>query len=178
MTSFHAFLAISLDGYIADASGGVEWLAAYEGDGAEDYGYGAFVGAMDAIVIGRGSYETVLAFPDWPYAKPVMVLSQSLPAPTDDTPVDILTDTPQEFAIRAAANGWSRVYVDGGRLVQSFLDAGLLADIVLTQAPILLGGGRPLFQPMKSARRLRQTRTTVYPAGLVSTHYMVDYVDL
>lgn len=178
MTSFHAFLAISLDGYIADADGGVDWLAAYQGDGSEDYGYGAFVDLMDAIVIGRGTFDTVRAFPDWPYAKPVMVLSRSLSEPEASTPADILTDTPMEFAIRAAASGWRRVYVDGGRLVQSFLEAGLLSDIVLTQTPVLLGGGRPLFQPMKNARRLRQTRTTVYPAGLVSTHYTIDNDDL
>lgn len=174
MTSFHAFMAVSLDGYIADVDGNVDWLAAFHGDGTEDYGYGAFVDAIDAIVIGRGTFETVRNFPDWPYAKPVVVLSSTLSTADPDMPAEIMTATPAAFAAQAAAKGWRRVYVDGGRLCQAFLEAGLLSDIVLTQIPIVLGGGRPLFQPMTTPRRLRQTRTTVYPAGLVSTHYAVD----
>jgi dihydrofolate reductase len=174
-TTFHVFIATSLDGFIARADGGLDWLAAFQGDG--DNGYGAFMAGMDAIVMGRGTFEAVLGFGEWPYALPVVVMSQRLTA--DDVPaalvdkMEISGETPGNLAQRLGERGWRRVYVDGGQLVQSFLREGLVADLAIFRMPILLGAGRPLFGPVAQDIRLETVAATVLPTGAVRTDYRV-----
>lgn len=174
-TTFHVFIATSLDGFIARPDGGLDWLAAFQGDG--DNGYGDFVAGMDAIVMGRGTFEAVLGFGEWPYALPVVVMSRRLTA--GDVPADLAGkvevsgDAPAALARRLAGRGWRRVYVDGGQLVQSFLREGLVADMAIFRMPILLGAGRPLFGPLAGDIRLETAAATVLPTGAVRTDYRV-----
>jgi dihydrofolate reductase len=176
MTTGHVFIAQSLDGFIARPDGGLDWLLS-RGDPAEDHGYAAFIAGVDGIVMGRGTFDTVLAFDPWPYALPVIVLSASLPA--DAVParlagrVRILDLTPAAAMAQLAREGFARVYVDGGRLVQSFLAAGLIADMVVTTVPVLIGGGRPLFGPLPGDVALEHQATTAFPSGLVQSRYRV-----
>ena len=73
------FIAKSLDGYIADRSGGLDWLQAISNPNADDMGYAQFMEGIDAIVMGRNTFETVCSFGiEWPYWKPVYVLSRTL----------------------------------------------------------------------------------------------------
>jgi dihydrofolate reductase len=174
-TTFHVFIATSLDGFIARPDGGLDWLAAFQGDG--DNGYGAFVAGTDAIVMGRGTFEAVLGFGEWPYALPVIVMSRTLtvadlPAALKEK-VEILSDTPEELAQRLGARGWRRVYVDGGQLVQAFLRAGLVADMAIFRMPVLLGEGRRLFGPVAQDIRLETVAATILPTGAVRTDYRV-----
>jgi dihydrofolate reductase len=174
-TTFHVFIATSLDGFIARPDGGLDWLAAFQGDG--DNGYGAFIGGMDAIVMGRGTFEAVLGFGEWPYTLPVIVMSRTLKA--DDIPpslagkVEISGETPTELAQRLGGRGWRRVYVDGGQVVQSFLREGLVADMAIFRMPVLLGEGRPLFGLVAQDVRLETVAATVLPTGAVRTDYRV-----
>jgi dihydrofolate reductase len=174
-TTFHVFIATSLDGFIARPDGGLDWLAAFQGDG--DNGYGDFISGMDAIVMGRGTFEAVLGFADWPYVLPVIVMSRTLKA--DDIPpslagkVEISDETPSELAQRLGGRGWRRVYVDGGQVVQSFLREGLVADMAIFRMPVLLGDGRSLFGPVSRDIRLETVAATVLPTGAVRTDYRV-----
>lgn len=176
MTTGHVFAAVSLDGFIARPDGGLDWLAPYQ-DAEEDYGYDRFIGTVDGLAMGRATFETVRAFPDWPYALPVVVMSRSLtPA---DLPselvrrVEISDQAPAEAMAAFAARGWRRVYVDGGRLIQSFLAAGLIEDLTLAFAPVLLGAGRPLFGPMTRDIELERMESAAFASGLTSTRYRV-----
>ena len=174
-TTFHVFIATSLDGFIARPDGGLDWLAAFQGDG--DNGYGAFIAEMDAIVMGRGTYEAVLGFGEWPYALPVIVMSRTmtaadLPAALEGK-VEVTAAAPDELARDLGARGWRRVYVDGGQLVQSFLREGLVADMAIFWMPILLGAGRPLFGAVAGDIRLETVAASVLPTGAVRTDYRV-----
>lgn len=174
-TTFHVFIATSLDGFIARPDGGLDWLTPFQGDG--DNGYGDFVADMDAIVMGRGTFEAVLGFGEWPFALPVIVVSRTLtaadlPARLDGK-AEVLSDTPRELARRLEGKGWRRVYVDGGQLVQAFLRDGLVADMAIFRMPILLGAGRPLFGPVQQDIRLETVAATVLPTGAVRTDYRV-----
>ncbi len=174
-TTFHVFIATSLDGFIARPDGGLDWLAAFRGDG--DNGYGAFIAGMDAVVMGRGTFDAVLGFGEWPFTLPVIVMSRTLtpaelPAALKDK-VEILPDTPEELAQRLGARGWRRVYVDGGQLVQAFLRSGLVADMAIFRMPVLLGEGRPLFGPVARDIRLETLAAAVLPTGAVRTDYRV-----
>jgi len=176
MPSAHVFIATSLDGYIARRNDDIEWLTSYPTLG-EDHGYNAHIAQMDGIIMGRGTYEKVATFDEWFYEKPVLVLSQSLdPASVPDhlrDKVEILAATPAEAMDLAAARGWNRIYADGGKLIQSFLRAGFVEDLIISTIPILLGDGIPLFGPLDQDIGLEHLATKAFPSGLVQSHYRV-----
>ncbi len=170
--SGHVFIAASLDGFIARADGGIDWLLARD-DPAEDHGFADFIRDKDGIVMGRGSFEAVAGLDSWPYDRPVVVLSSTLtrlPAHLAGR-VRIMDAAPRAVMRALAAEGWRRVYVDGGRVVQAFLREGLIADLVVTWVPVLLGQGRRLFGPLEADRPLLHEATRTFPSGLVQSRY-------
>ena len=176
MVTGHVFIAISLDGFIARPDGDLDWLMKQATEG-EDHGYEAFMASVDGLIMGRGSYQKVLTFGAWPYDKPVVVLSRSLSQRNlrEDLAgrVRILDAEPEQIMARLSAEGWGRAYVDGGQVTQAFLRAGLIADMVLTRVPILLGTGIPLFGPLECDIDLEHRATRAYPSGLVRSEYRV-----
>ncbi len=167
------YVATSLDGYIADEAGGLGWLPApSEADG--DHGFGAFIAEIDAIVMGRVTFETVLGFDgDWPYPCPVYVLSRTLQAVPEHLTgsVHLCSGPPEQIVDQLFAVGHQRLYVDGGRVVRSFLAAGLIDRMILTRVPVVLGGGVPLFGALPAPQQFRHSRTRTLPAGLVQSTY-------
>lgn len=167
------FIATSLDGFIARQDGSLDWLPA---DGGEPHGYDEFIAEVDAIVIGRKTFETVLGFDAWPYGtKPVVVLStrpSALRAP-EGAVCDMMGGTPPEVAKRLSARGFEHLYVDGGVTIQGFLQAGLIQRLIITRIPVLLGRGIPLFGPLSHDVRLEHVRTQSYPSGMVQSEYLV-----
>ncbi|MBN8290439.1 dihydrofolate reductase [Rhodobacter sp. NTK016B] len=169
----HVFIAATLDGYIADPKGGIDWLTTMPVPEGEDFGYGAFMTGIDAIVMGAGTFETLRGFPDWPYEVPVIVLSQSLgtelPAPLPGR-ARVSRASPEAVMDELGAAGIGRVYVDGGQIITSFLRAGLVDRLTVTRVPLLLGGGRPLFgETGRVPLRLVETRS--WENGFVQTTY-------
>lgn len=164
---FAVYIATSLDGYIARADGGLDWLAPFEG---EDHGYHAFVAGVDALVIGRGTYDTVLGFPAWPYGdKRVIVCTRRPAAPGHGE--EIWSGAPADLAARLDGEGVRRVYLDGGALVSSFLRERLVDELTLHLIPVLLGDGIPLFARGLPETALRLVESKAYPSGLVQLHY-------
>jgi dihydrofolate reductase len=173
------FIATSLDGFIARPDGSIDWLEranALVPEG-EDCGYGAFMASVDALVMGRKTFDTVLAMQPWPYGdKPVYVLSRSLSALPAGTPpsVQLAHDAPAALVAKAAGHGHRSLYVDGGAVIQSFLAAGLIAELTITVIPVLLGAGRPLFGPLPGDMSLRLLGCKAYPFGFVQKHYALE----
>ena len=164
------FIATSLDGFIARRNGDISWLTP-DGVDIGDTGYDAFMGSVDALVMGRGTYETVLRFGQWPYAgRRVLVLSTTLT--DEDDRVEVHRSVASVVDTLTAA-GVKRVYVDGGQAVQSFLRAGLIADLTLTWVPILLGDGIRLFGPLDRDVKLVHRATQVLGGGFVQSTYDV-----
>jgi dihydrofolate reductase len=130
---------------------------------------------VDALVIGRNTYDTVLAFAKWPYAgKRVFVLStRSLPAPPDDANVEHLSGDPKDVAEQLVSRGVTHAYVDGGITIQRFLRAGLIQRLIITRVPVLIGSGIPLFGPLESDIHLKHTVTRQYASGLVQSEYEI-----
>lgn len=172
----HAFIATSLDGFIAREDGALDWLHDFS-TAEEDHGYDAFMSDKDGIIMGRGTYQSVLGFGHWPYALPTVILSQSLTvADIPDTLADhvALCDMqPTEVLTALAEEGWSRCYVDGGQVLQSFLREGLLDEITLNRVPVLLGQGRPLFGALPGDVALALTSSHGFASGLVSSTYRI-----
>ncbi|MGH1479782.1 MAG: dihydrofolate reductase family protein [Geminicoccales bacterium] len=169
-------MAMSLDGFIARLDGAIDWLTKQKVDG-EEHGFDAFMASVDGMVMGRASYQNVLTFGDWPYKMPVTVMSQTLT--NTDVPdelkgrVRFSNRTPQELMEQLKIEGWKRAYVDGGKIVQSFLSAGLIEDMTLTHIPILLGDGLPLFGRLTKDIDLEHIETQSFPSGLVTSKYKI-----
>lgn len=176
MVTGHVFIATSLDGYIARNDGDIGWLMALSNTN-ESHGYDEFMEKVDGIVMGRGTYEKVLTFPSWPFQKPVVVLSQTLAK--ESMPTDLVgrvrfsSKSPSKEMLHLSNEGWRRAYIDGGKLIQSFLREDLIEDLVITQVPILLGSGRPLFGSLEKDVGLLHVATRVFPSGFVQSHYRV-----
>jgi dihydrofolate reductase len=167
------FIATSLDGFIARPDGAIDWLPT---DGVESHGYDEFIATVDAIVMGRKTFETVLGFGAWPYGpKPVVVLSsrpEVLRAP-EGAACEMMSGTPPEIVARLGARGMKHLYVDGGITIQGFLQAGLIQRMIITRIPVLLGSGIPLFGPLSRDIRLKHVATRWYPSGMVQSEYRV-----
>jgi dihydrofolate reductase len=170
------FIATSLDGFIARPDGSIDWLEAANRrvPPGEDCGYGAFIAGIDALVMGRGSFETVLGFDPWPYgALPVVVLSRrplDVPAHLAST-VTVSADAPARLMDRLGAAGHRTVYVDGGQVVQSFLRADLIDMLTLTTVPVLLGSGRRLFGEVDADIEFRLLDVRRWDFGFVQARY-------
>jgi len=167
------FVGTSVDGFMARPNGDLDFLP--EG-GGEPHGYDEFMASVDALVIGRKTFETVLSFPVWPYGnKRVVVLSS--------TPVDLsaarggiveqMAGPPAEIVAKLAATGAHNLYVDGGITIQRFLRAGLVQRLIITRVPVLIGDGIPLFGALTRDLQLRHVATQHYPSGLVKSEYHV-----
>jgi dihydrofolate reductase len=168
------FIATSLDGFIARLDGALDWLPA---GGGEPHGYEEFMATVDALVIGRKTYETVLGFDAWPYgSKPVIVLSSSmteLKAPGGAV-CDLMAGTPSEIVERLDSRGMKHLYIDGGVTIQGFLRAGLIQRLIITRIPVLLGSGIPLFGPLAKDIRLEHVSTKWYASGMVQSEYLAN----
>lgn len=171
-TTCTIFVGTSVDGFIARADGALDFLP--EG-GGEDHGYEAFMATVDAVVMGRNTYETVLGFGGaWPFRKPVVVLTGGPGgAPPAGADVEFMAGEPREIVARLAARGMRHLYVDGGFTIQRFLEAGLIDRMVITRVPVVIGRGIPLFGPTTHDVRLEHVATRSYGSGLVTSEYRV-----
>jgi len=175
----HVFLGMSVDGFIARLDGDITWLTggADENAGPDDgeggdFGFGEFVSGIDALVMGRGTYDVIAPFEDWPYqGRPVHVLSTTLEAGADQR-ITVHRSFDEGVAALGAAD-YRRVYVDGGRTVHQFLRAGLIADLTLSRVPVLIGTGSTPFGDLAADIPLEHVRTQTYAGGMVQTTYRV-----
>ncbi|ODT65885.1 MAG: deaminase [Pelagibacterium sp. SCN 63-23] len=176
MTSGHVFIGISLDGFIARRDGDIAWLVGFSALG-EDHGYDAHMARVDGIIMGRGTFEKMVGIEPWYYAVPVLVLSRSIDQsavpPALAGKVEVLAAKPEEAMQVARARGWRGVYVDGGAVIQSFLRAGLIEDMVISRLPVLIGDGQPLFGMLDEDIALEHLGTKAFASGLVQSHYRV-----
>ena len=167
-------MAMSLDGFVARKDHSLDWLEKQNTAG-EDHGYDDFMASVDGLVMGTGSFKNVLTFGPWPYSKPVVVMSSSLnesDIPIElDGKVEITRLGPKELMDSLSKQGWTRAYVDGGRIVQSFIKAGLVDDMTVTLVPILIGNGKRMFGELDSDIDLKLVRSQAFDSGLVANHY-------
>lgn len=171
----YVYIATSLDGYIATEDGGIEWLSEIPNPTDSDYGFNDFIQRVDAIVMGRKTFEQVLSFGQWPYTKKVFVLSSKLkevPKEVADKAEIISGDIK---AVTASLNkeGFMNLYIDGGKTIQSFLREGLIDEMIITRIPILLGSGIPLFGKLDKPIRFDEVETEILDELLVKSHYKI-----
>ena len=168
------FIGTSLDGFIARSNGTFDFLP--EG-GGEPHGYNEFIASVDAIVIGRKTFETVLSMKPWPYGDKRVVVLSSRPIDLSAVVggvVEQMAGPPAEIVSKLTASGARHVYIDGGITIQQFLRAGLIQRLIITRVPVLIGQGIPLFGSLPHDIRLRHIATRHYPSGLVTSEYQIN----
>jgi dihydrofolate reductase len=166
------YIATSLDGFIARADGGIDWLG--EPPEGEDYGWAEFIAGIDAMVMGRVTFEQVLTFGPWPYeGTPLTVLSNTLKSVPDHLQgkAEISSLGLEALLLHLSDKGCERIYVDGGRVIQSFLRADLIDEMVITRIPVLIGSGIPLFGPLSADLAFEHLNTESIGPGLVKSTY-------
>jgi len=168
------FIGTSVDGFIARTNGELDFLP--EG-GGEPHGYDDFMAGVDALVVGRKTFETVLSFPVWPYGGKRVVVLSSQPVDVSGVRggvVEQMAGPPAEIVAKLAATGAHHLYVDGGITIQRFLRAGLIQRLIITRVPVLIGEGIPLFGKLPRDVHLSHVRTRHYASGLVQSEYHVS----
>lgn len=168
------FIATSLDGYIADKNGGLDWLQSIPNPNNDDMGYVEFTNGIDALVMGRTTFETVIGFDvPWPYNKPVFVLSNKL----NEIPENhkekafLVKGTLMEILDQIHKKGFHRLYIDGGTTIRNFLKEDLIDEMVLTTIPVLLGGGSSLFTELPNELKFELIETKRYLNQITQNHY-------
>jgi len=169
----YVYIAMSLDGFIATSDGGLDWLDEIPNPEESDFGYADFMNGMDAIVMGRKTFEKVLTFDSWPYDRPVYVLSRSkvkVPKELEDN-AKTITGNPRELVNQLKGLGHQNLYIDGGITIQGFLEEDLIDEMIVTRVPVLLGNGIPLFGRLSKRLYFSHERTEFLTEMLTRSYY-------
>ena len=167
------FVGTSLDGFIARPNGDFDFLPA---GGGEPHGYNEFIASVDAIVIGRNTFEKVLTLGPWFYGKKRVVVLSTHPmdlSVVKSGNLEQMSGSPAEIVAKLEKAGVKHAYIDGGITVQRFLRAGLIQRLIITRVPVLIGEGIPLFGSLSKDVHLRHIATKSYASGLVQSEYEV-----
>lgn len=165
------YIAMSTDGYIATAGGGLEWLDALQIPG-EDYGYSDFINSISTVVMGRKTYDKVLSFGiPFPHKdRKCYVLSRSRQGADEN--VTYYNDGPASLIAMLRAQGTGNIFVDGGaETVHALLCAHAIDRLIISVIPVLLGDGVRLFHDGRPHTQLRLLHSATYPTGLVQLWY-------
>ena len=170
----YVYIATSLDGFIATSDGGIDWLMETSNPDKSDYGYADFMDNIDALVMGRNTFDKVLTFGEWSYAKPVFVLSNTLTEVPESVvgKAEIVNGDIKQLIHKLNQQGYKNLYIDGGKAIQSFLKEGLIDEMIITRIPVLLGKGIPLFGEIDYSLKFKHIKTEVFNNTFVKSHYV------
>ena len=170
----YVYIATSLDGFIAKEDGNTDWLKEFLKQDQSDYGYSEFMSGIDAIIMGRNTFEVILTYDFWPYDKPEYVLSNSLVRVPEDIAgkAEIIKGDIKRNVGKLKNRGYQNLYIDGGRAIQSFLEEDLIDELIILQVPILLGNGIPLFGKLKDSLKFKLDKTESFNDTLIKCYYI------
>ncbi len=169
----YVYIAQSLDGFIAKKGGDITWLEEFPNPDGSDFGFSDFMKKIDALLMGRNTYEKVLTFGFWPYEKPVYVVSNTIKVVPENLEgkVFIVRGEILEILESLESKGLKSIYVDGGKLIQSFLSEDLIDTMIITTMPVILGEGLPLFASVGRELKWDLVESQVLNKNAVKSEY-------
>lgn len=169
------YIAKSLDGYIAKKDNNLDWLNEFPNPERNDYGFDEFTKRIDAVIIGKNTFEVVLSFGQWMYNKAVFIISSQLKSVPKNliNKAEILNEKPQSVVNLLNSRGYKNLWIDGGKVIQAFLKARLIHEIIITTVPIILGEGIPLFTKGICEQKYDHHNTEIFSSGLVKSCYKI-----
>jgi dihydrofolate reductase len=181
------FIATSTDGFIAKKDGSVDWLHASGNAAADmgeqaDMGFADYLSSIDCLIMGRKCMEVIASMnltpEQWPYGdNRIIVLSNTLKQAPDNIKdkVEIYSGDLRTLVSALDSDGYKHAYIDGGITIQAFINLGLIDEMTITRAPVLLGEGIPLFGTTKKDIKLEQASATAFANDFVQVKYSVNY---
>ncbi len=169
------FIATSLDGFISDRKGEIDWLHSIPNPEQNDMGYAEFISQIDAILMGRNTFETICSFGiEWPYSKPVFVLSKSLDSLPEEysDKASLVKGSLSMILASIHEKGYYQLYIDGGKTIQYFLQEDLIDEMTISIIPVLLGGGIHLFGKLSHKIEFECKRSRLFLDQIVQNHYI------
>lgn len=170
------FIATSMDGFIADQNGNLDWLHDIPNPDKLDMGYNNFMESVDAIIMGRTTFETVVGFDvEWPYTKPVFVLSNTLtelPKDQSDNNIFLIKGELTSVLNTIRRKGYNQLYIDGGKTIQNFLREDLIDELIITLIPKILGGGFRLFGEVSKILNFECQKTEHFSNNIVQNTFI------
>lgn len=168
------FIATSIDGYIAKKNGDIDWLTKFSPPTSEtednDCGFSKFFSGIDALVMGKNTYDVVSHFDPWPYqGKRVIVLSSTLASVCKQA--ELFNGEITQLIENLHSEGIKHIYIDGGATISQFLNAGLVDQLIISIIPVVLGSGIPLFSKINDDKWCQLTSSQVFSNGLVQLQY-------
>jgi dihydrofolate reductase len=161
------YVAASLDGFIADRDGNVDWLLPFQ---TIDYGYERFLSSVATVVMGRISFEFAKSFGPWPYAaqRSIVITTRRI----EVLPPDVETSADVASVIEEVRAAPSDTWVMGGaQIMGAFLDAGAVDHMEIYVIPVLLAEGTRLFARTGPPQSFKLTQAHAFQNGVVKTAY-------
>lgn len=167
ITKVIVYIATSQDEYIADENGSVDWLPQTEAEtGGEDYGYYAFYDSIDAIAIGRKTYDQILGFGDWPYLGKTSYIFSRFPKETQRADIQFVSESINDFMKSLEEKKVKNLWMVGGsELIEAFYDKDFIDEFIVTVFPKVLGKGLPLKTLSDAIQRGRVAKTNSIQFG-------------
>lgn len=181
------FIATSVDAYIADKNGGVDWLHTAGDPNADmgnnaDMGFARYLSSVDCMVMGRKCMDMIASMnltpEQWPYGSiKVVVLSHTLKQPPKSLKdkVEMYGGDITDLVAQLEQQGFNHAYIDGGATITSFLNQKLINEITITQAPVLLGQGIPLLGRLDNKPEMAVVEMTAFANNFVQIKYHLNY---
>jgi dihydrofolate reductase len=168
------YIAMSLDGYIAKPNDDLSFLSIVEQEG-QDYGYADFVKTVDAVIVGRKTYDKVISMGfDFPYAdKDVYVITRATKPNIGS--INFFTGDLKTLIGKLKSENGKNIYCDGGaEIVNELLKSNLIDEFIISVIPILLGNGIKLFKDGRGEQKLELVSVQSFDKGLTQLHYKLD----
>ncbi len=168
------YIATSLDGFIAREDGNLDWLMDVPNPDNSDFGFAEFLDRVDGVIMGRRTFDIVVGFGQWPYTKPVFVLSNTMTELPDGytDKAEVVNGKIKDIIESLSNRGINNIYIDGGKTIQCFLKEDLIDEMIITRIPVLLGKGIPLFANFERDIKFKPVKNEVLNEHLVKTTYV------
>lgn len=169
----YIYIAQSLDGFIAGKDGNIDWLLDIPNPEGSDWGFSSFMDTIDAVIMGRNTFEAVKNFDVWMYPRPVFVLSSSLKEIPEKLSgkAEIINGSPKDVIGKLNSRGFHSFYVDGGKTIQSFLKEDLIDELIIATIPVILGDGIPLFGTLGRELKFEYVKTEIFDKRFTKNFY-------
>lgn len=171
------YIAVSLDGYIADKNNDIEQLNTLPMTEEVMKMFTDFMDTVDCLVMGRNTFEKAKSFGgEWTYNKKVFVVTNSMisiPNGYEDK-IELIKGLPSDIVMYLKDQGYENIYIDGAKTIQNFLKEDLIDEMIITTIPIVLGGGKSLFGELPKSKKFKLINSKVISDIGVKNHYQFD----
>ncbi|NDV96154.1 dihydrofolate reductase [Dysgonomonas sp. 521] len=174
MRKIKLYIAASIDGYIADTDGGLDWLSGYPITPELNYGYDEFFNSVDSVIMGGRTYRDILNMDViYPYRdKTSYIITRNKDSQTSKENIQFLSENVIETITSLKEQQGKDIWlVGGGEIIVMLLDNNLVDEMIITHIPKILGDGIPLFPKMKTESNWRLHNSQSYSNGVLSVEY-------